>query len=350
MDWRFVEYTHEKDEILEQWQKIYDDQPSSPAANRPEFILPLLARTSAEKKLYLLIGSINNKVLSILPITVNIRRRHFIKWRELGFLYHSHLWLHSFPLIDINDIELNWQKIVKQAELLPLKWSKFVLRNLQLDNTPDDYCNNFVALFKTDDTKTVKDIISKKLLKNILRLRKKTAAELGKHETVIFNNDSLDAGYKRYIEVDNKGWKVEKNVGISGHDDINSFYIDTIKNRTDCFHPFISVLAIGDNDIAGAFGYYSGNCIYLHSINFDTEFSHLSPGSQLLHDILEYACTVAEIVEVNLVTDPAWVQRWHPDKRCIINKSYYRRSLKGNLLKFTFIMFSRVKQFIKSRL
>jgi len=344
MKWQVFRFRLENTDLLKQWQNFYNRQPSPPVAERPEFIIPLLSRESPDSPLYLLVAEKNNETVSILPLSINIRKKYFLKWRELGFVYHNHSWLHSFPNVNFGSLNTEWIKMTNALKQTPEKWCRLVLRNMQVEGTPIDFHDNHTAYFKTEGNISVKEIVSNKLVKNIKRLSKQFVETSGQHNTVIFNQANIDEGYKRYLSVDSLGWKAKQNLGIYNQKNIQNFYAETMHKPSNSFRTFISIYTINDKDIAGAFGYYSGRCIYLHNINFDPMYSQLSPGSQLLMDILEYAGQNEDIDEVNLVTDPEWVQRWHPNKRCIVNMTYYRSSLKGLSIKILHSLFSVVKK------
>ena len=346
MKWKIEPYDINNEIQTSKWNKSYLYHLSAPAVDQPGFLLPFFNKYKIDT-IYLLIGEKENETVCVLPLVINIRQRFFLKWRELGFLYHSHIWLHALPGVEFPSLTEEWDKIIRASEVIPAKWSKFVLRNAQVANTPLSHSDNQVSIFDTQSHKELTDIISKKLIKNLFRLRKKHYPDIGDCLITTYTESTIYEGFEKFITAETSGWKGKSDSVINTHSVIQEIYKETFGSTYNTFNAVIYIYGTGDCDIAGAFGYKSGNCLYLHSINFDSKYSYLSPGSQLMHDILELANLDPTIDEVNLVTDPEWAKRWHPHKRALVNLSTYKRSIKGFFLAIAIKTFNYIKKSYK---
>ena len=176
------------------------------------------------------------------------------------------------------------------------------------------------------DTSGAQTPIPGKLRRNLKRLRKKGG------EVRVQTVDSADAlafAFRQFLRIEASGWKGRQNTSIDADVRLRGFYHALISADQPGVRAEIRLLELDGQAVAAQLGLRTPGLLSLLKIGFDEQHAALSPGSLLLEQTLEIAVSDSDTQRVSLVTDPAWADRWHPQRTQVSSIRIYNNTTAG---------------------
>jgi len=283
-------------------------------------------------------------LVGVLPLQVTRLRRGILSLPAVTFPRHNHITLSDILL---SETEKAGDLVSKATEHLAgsakFPWlcmhfhgvasgtqflNAFPIDGLEVDWYGDS------AFFDTKG-KFVNGI-TRKLSRNILRLRQKAKVKYGDvRMTTTLHVSELIEAYHAFLTVEGSGWKDRKGTAIRNDSALIEFYEDLLRSFSTTRDAKINLLWFGNRVVAGKLCLRAGRVWSILKTGYDESFREFGPGSMLLKEILDQACSDPEVDEINMVTSPLWIQHWHPDSRKVYRVSGYRTSLLGQFVKMT---------------
>lgn len=122
---------------------------------------------------------------------------------------------------------------------------------------------------------------------------------------------------RRFEEIEDKGWKGASNSSIKAVEQNSKFFsiaAERFQNEGWLVWNFIE---IGETSIAAHFALKIHRTLFLLKICYDEEFATCSPGNLLLDNVIQNACAMGDLDEINCVADGAWHRNWKMKERTI---------------------------------
>ena len=153
--------------------------------------------------------------------------------------------------------------------------------------------------------------IPKKQFRNIRRLMTKALAEAGAVDCeVVTARDRIRSALREFAHIETSGWKGETGTksAIRQNPHLMEFYACLLDSFAESDQASVRILRIGGFPAAGQLELSTPQGLCLLKIAYDEQYERFSPGSLLLSRTLDGAAAN----ELNLVTAPAWADRWRP--------------------------------------
>ncbi|PHS11657.1 MAG: hypothetical protein COA86_19060 [Kangiella sp.] len=198
------------------------------------------------------------------------------------------------------------------------------------------------AYFKLRDGENngleMKNIIPKKLLKNIKRFERKIEKEhLSSLQLIAYSSkDDVNAGLSEFFKLESSGWKGKAGSAIQCDSQLESFYRDSWRSFANEGFAKIFVLNSGDRVIASGIAFQTKDEVILHKIAFDEELSEYGPGSILVKQIMQNVIDECLVKTICFNTNPPWLRRWHAQCYDLVALQIFNSSLKGSIIKNLF--------------
>lgn len=191
-----------------------------------------------------------------------------------------------------------------------------------------------LALWKSSDAResawfqldAETDVPSGKLKRNLKRLRRKLEQK-GEVKTRHLKGADALHGYSDFLKIEASGWKGDHGVGtsIQSSPELEQFYRSLLSPEFDGLEPAINQLLVNDEVVAAQFILGTGKHLNILKIGYNEEWSEYSPGSLLLVELIAHAIDNG-VERLNLVTNPPWAERWHPEVSPVYRLVRYRTS------------------------
>lgn len=194
--------------------------------------------------------------------------------------------------------------------------------------------------------------LSKKHIRNVRRYIRNAEKDLGPVSLEIHPDGSFAEIYSDFLRIEDAGWKSSTGTGSSikaSGSTAQAFYASLYTKMHQTDDARIIFLRIGHERVATAFLLRSGTIWNLCKIGFNEQYSSFSPGNIMLLLLLEYAARQTDIAEVNLMTGPAWADRWHMSESEIRYIVIYSGTLRSQYMKMLRLI-NRIKQRIEIKL
>ena len=152
---------------------------------------------------------------------------------------------------------------------------------------------------------------NKKLRRNI-RQKQGYANQTGELQVKsITTPEKLPEAYRIFLDLEASGWKGEQNSSIQQQSNKRHYYDHLFAGYSQEQQLIINLLYVGEHCIAGQFGVLCGRTLYLLKIAYDEDYSHLSPGYLLIHELItdDQRC----YDKLSFVTGISWADRWYPE-------------------------------------
>jgi hypothetical protein len=126
---------------------------------------------------------------------------------------------------------------------------------------------------------------------------------------------STEDNLSRFETVEDSGWKGEQGSSISATAGSSDFYrIAAERFRNEGWMEW-NFLEAGGRTIGAHYGMRINRTVFLIKIAYDQEFASCSPGNLLLARVIEHACELGDIDEINCVADCDWHKNWAMQSR-----------------------------------
>ncbi len=198
------------------------------------------------------------------------------------------------------------------------------------------------AYFNLRDEKNngfeMKNIIPKKLHKNIARFERKLEKEhLSSLQLITYSSENdVNAGLSDFFKLESSGWKGKARSAIQCDSQLESFYRNSWRSFANKGFAKIFVLNSGDKVIAAGIAFQTKDEVILHKIAFDENLSQYGPGSILVKQIMQNAIDEGLVKSICFNTNPPWLQRWHAQYYDLIALQIFNSSLKGSIIRSLF--------------
>ncbi|NRB42485.1 MAG: GNAT family N-acetyltransferase [Pseudomonadales bacterium] len=351
INWNLLVYATQKKHIAELLDEFVEPQPNIPANNRWQYLFPFLDAFYKEQTVYFAVAKLFNRVISVIPLVETRQSKFFIHWHELGVPLHPHInmiVLSNSP--DHSNAELHDQ-LLQRLQQESFTWDRFAIRNIATSQCHHGEYAGEKAWFNTAEDKPLNTLISKKLHRNIKRLKKRLQEKFPETELQVnIQAEDIEQALSEFIALEESSWKGEQQLAIANCSTTTQFYHDLMIQFSADHHARIYVYKHQNHILAAALGFKLGDCLYLHKIVFDKNHSDLAPGSVMVAEILQLALEDDSIQRVDLLNYPAWLNRWHPSNSALMNLVTYNKTLKGRSLYLTIhawrFLKPEIKQFI----
>ncbi|MFT6733321.1 MAG: hypothetical protein ACJAS9_001506 [Polaribacter sp.] len=184
----------------------------------------------------------------------------------------------------------------------------------------------------------IKNIIPKKLYKNIARFERKIEKEQqGTLQLVSYTSkDDIDTGLSEFFKIEASGWKGKTGSAVQNDSQLETFYRNSWETLSVAGFAKVFVLTTDDKAIASAIAFQSKDEIILHKIAFDEELAQYGPGSILVKKIMEKVIDEEPVKSICFNTNPLWLKRWHAQCYNLVALQVFNSSLKGNIIRSLF--------------
>jgi CelD/BcsL family acetyltransferase involved in cellulose biosynthesis len=177
--------------------------------------------------------------------------------------------------------------------------------------------------------------LSGRQLRNLERLERRARRELGPLERRTWTRpDDILSGFEQFLTLEASGWKGdwEHLSALAYKPPARAFYEAALVGLAPSGSARVDVLAAGGVPVAGHLAFRGGDTWYLLKIGYDEAHRRLGPGGLLLRDFLHETAADPGVRTVNLVTAPAWSDRWHMGQEASFDLWIYGATRRGRLL------------------
>ncbi|MBP1694838.1 MAG: hypothetical protein H6Q41_26 [Deltaproteobacteria bacterium] len=252
-------------------------------------------------RLFVLVLREGDAVIGIAPLRISRTLSWGIPMRTVEFIA---TWEGDRPeIVTLEDEDLVWGRLyeflstefrgwdvidlVEQAVDSPgnLRWKFFQDKRFFCRVIPDSTCY-YISLI--GDWESYINRINAKVRSNWRNRAKRLRGlpEICRIEC-IENEDEVLEGLKRFIGIEQSGWKQGANLGIARDLMHKTFYEDLVVDLSRKNQVAIYLLKLGDKDIAGSVMYKFGGVQYERHIAYHPEYAAYSPGIILRTEILK---------------------------------------------------------------
>ncbi|MBX2837639.1 MAG: GNAT family N-acetyltransferase [Gammaproteobacteria bacterium] len=340
------------DSVLSDWYQLYQRLPVPRFYHHPDWCLAINSHLLPTQVSVMMLKNSSGRCDLIVPLMNGINN-------TVHGPNHDHLSLNGI-LFDPDLSEKNQLDALSEAMDRQLRWHSWHFHNVPLY---DSLANATQSLLHTradrlwtstqsretawfDLTKDSK-VPSGKLKRNLRRLRKQLLETSPLRFEQVTNPAQLDWAFEQFLNVEASGWKGAEGDGtaIKHSDSLRSFYASLLTPRYKGLTPTINLLFADELCIAAQYGLATKNCLSLLKIGYLEDYSHYSPGSLLLEDVINQ-CYQDKTPTLSLVTSPPWAVRWHPETAPVWHITRYNNTTFGHSKR----MLHAIKDFTKARL
>lgn len=174
-------------------------------------------------------------------------------------------------------------------------------------------------------------LVSGSFRRNLGRFERR-ATDAGKLDYRSYRTpEEISRAFPAFLDVESSGWKGAEHEGtaIVCHAEVREFYQRLPRECLPQGQCVLHLLWLDDVCIAGQFGIYVDDVLYLLKIGYDERYAHLAPGNLLMARVLDTHIREGETKAVSFVTDPPWSRLWRPQADVVIDHRVYRRAPRG---------------------
>jgi len=309
-----------------------------------------IARHLIKQDLYYLLVFDDDKLVAVLPLQYVKKKKFGLVVQYLKQPSHAHVVL-SDILVHSEYVDRSLMHFIKRSlrSQRQLQWHRFYFSGFAGRSNLRSLCNSGAARIKVVGKSYYANLapdhpdydpVSTKQIRNVRRLKARATAQFGDTRLeVVTDCEKIQGAFDEFIRVEASGWKGHRAAksAIKLHPELISFYRELLVLFADTEQASISVLRIGEDIAASKLALHSNGSLYLLKIGYDEAYDAVGPGNFLLKEMLE-SCAVL-FREVNLLTAPAWADRWNFKTEPVYSVSFYN----GNFLA---LVFQCLKSFI----
>lgn len=172
---------------------------------------------------------------------------------------------------------------------------------------------------------------SAKQIRNARRLKARARERFGTVETAfVRDRDALCGAVDDFMRAEASGWKGEKGTAVSFDPRVAAFYRELMAAFAATGQARVAVLRFGGDVAAAHLLITSDDTAYVLKIAYDSRYNGAGAGSILLADLLEHGA--GRFAELNLLTAPAWADRWHFNSEPVCSAGWYNATATGAAL------------------
>ena len=203
----------------------------------------------------------------------------------------------------------------------------------QLELHAADYATTFAVECVDQDFATYWQNRSKSLRKNMKRHYNRIRQQFGgARYVVVTEEEHVPTAVHRYAEIESKGWKGREGSGLYVGSNQTKFYSECLSRFAAHGDASVHELYFDDRLVASRLCVRrNGVCVILKT-TYDEEFSQFSPGTVLLHELLQHAFSDQNVCIVEFYTkaEPERLA-WATETRNVRDITVYRNAIVGAL-------------------
>jgi len=337
LSWNFSN-TAPTENMIKLWDELSDQNEKSVASSYYKFT-ELSNLSMGNGGIIYAYAYCNSQLVAAIPLFRKNKKISLFRSNTLQIVNHSHMDIY----VPAKKKELS-QQVLFISLFTALKkqvkhWNYFHVRNLLHEGFEDKSFlmksyNQRSAFYNLNNINCLKQLISKKLLKNINRHQKKLTSDKKSITIESYENESnIQKAIDLFFEVENSGWKKRTKTSILSNPSTKNFYNELWNNFISRKKGVIYLLYLDHEVIAGAIAFTHNKCQYLHKIAFKEDYANFGPGSILIKEIIDLAINNRKIETICFNTYPKWLNRWHPDAHSLIALEDFNSNLKSKIIK-----------------
>ena len=172
---------------------------------------------------------------------------------------------------------------------------------------------------------------SRKLLKELGRLRRRLA-EHGAVEFAVHSSvDGLESALEEFIALESSGWKADEGTAIASRDASGRFYADLARWLAERGWLRLAFLRLDGRAVAAELDIACAGSLYSLKSGFDPEYRAFGPGQLLTHDCVKLAFDDGLASYEFLGTDEAYKMSWTDSTRERARVRSFPRTVTGDL-------------------
>ena len=177
-----------------------------------------------------------------------------------------------------------------------------------------------------------KQRISSSRRSSFRRLRRKTERLAGVEPRMEVHDGAdgtLDEKLRQLYTVEGSGWKGRGGSSLTAHDTVRGFFERYARSSSRDGRLRMFVLAAGDRILAMQLAEEYARRLWIYKIGHDDTWSGVSPGIQLMHEVVRYCFEQGLDACEFLGSDEPWLQIWANGSDERVGYRLYPRSLAG---------------------
>ena len=152
------------------------------------------------------------------------------------------------------------------------------------------------------------------------------------------SDDDFDSHYNQFLDIENSGWKGKKGTAITQMESSKEFHYALCKTAAKQGQLRWYKLYAGHQLITMNMAIQRASDLWIVKTAYDDNFQEFSPGAIGITKLLHSAVEDMKICKVRMITNYAWLDRWHPTKETYHGIRIFNKNLLGKifypLLKF----------------
>jgi hypothetical protein len=273
----------------------------------------------------------NDTLVGALPVVFAHQKNAGLNRIKVRTPKHDHLYAVDFVSQKGRESEVI-PLLVKGLKKVKPSTSNLFLSQLSADSPTlevlgrNKRCNFLISEFAGYDShikilgtfEDFKNRLNNNFRRNLTKSRNKLA-RLPQVETVFLTgNDANNSILEDFIRIEGSGWKGKAGSAIASSQKLVNFIADLTSNFSSLGWLEWHLLKTEGRLIAAQQGFRIGRKLTISKIAYDDAFAFCAPGNMLFEKTVERAFVNGDTDEIDCVTDMAWHNHWHMEK-----KSYY---------------------------
>ena len=299
------------------------------------------------------------ELMALIPLELIRRRVYGVNLRVIQFPSHQHMALYDCLLSPEVERGFLQQLVSFIRQQKRLKWDLMFFHRVPEDsytnrmfkhgNVAGAYSQCFYERFFIDcnsDLEAALKHIPSRFRRNLRRLERK-AEKLGELSLDIryAGEDGFNDGYRDLLEIEGDGWKQRANTAILCDQKQVAFYERLASYFSSPFRCHVNRLLLDGKGIAAQFGIDNGVTISLLKIGYLEEYKNAGPGNVLLLKLLKEQYQTGQVKTIDIGTAPEWAQKWKSRSIGVYRHFVFNRTPKGMLVKHSYLLAERLKDF-----
>ena len=161
--------------------------------------------------------------------------------------------------------------------------------------------------------------------RNLRKLQKKGEIEL----THAVKVDDLKKYLKRFIVIEDSGWKGDTGTSIMLDSQYAQFYENLMENFGVIGACEINLLSLNGQSIAGQVTFLVDDTCYIAKIAYDESYSNMTPGMLMCEQLFRKLSEQENFRECNFISFPKWINRWNYNSIDTLRVLVFNQTLRG---------------------
>ena len=163
--------------------------------------------------------------------------------------------------------------------------------------------------------------------RNLRKLQRKGKIEL----THAVSIDDLKKYLKRFIVLENSGWKGKSGTSIKSDPKYAQFYDNLMESLGGIGSCEIHLLSLDGQSIAGQVTFLVDDACYIAKIAYDESYSKMTPGILMCEQLFGRLSERETFRECNFISFPKWIDRWNYETIDMLRVLVFNTTLRGRL-------------------